>query len=561
MRWNALIVLMFLMSVFLSSNVFGEYVFNDCKVPPPPSSSVAGFKNGDNGLVIIPESQGKDWNINHSNANTYFFEDFESYEPYTMPENWTIIDGNGDGEHYIILDGNNLEDHDIFSPIGQGNNRFWYEDCRPALFTRNFLYYSDDEPGSNAPPTIERAIRNVTLPDNVTNPNALMLMFSWGFRQWRYQPWDHIAVRVNGQEVWSKYEESRGVAVVNISSFYSQGVRNYTLSFEYHDPDGVWGWAMGYDNIRIYCPGNATPSISLKNNYTVEENTTLMFIINVSDPDDDPLFIYTDAGEVLPDDPVMNNSNVNYSLWFNSWDVVFKWTPRIGEAGVYNISFNVTDLLGWAFANTTIIVVPYNFPPVFNNLSNNYTLVENQTFVLKLNATDENDENLTYYTNAGDVLPSSFSFNQTSGVFNWTPSFCDSGSYNVTFIVSDGRKNTSKTVTFNVEEVLNPVITSNPPRLIRVLKPFEYQLEVVPWVDGMEFYLAESPQGMHINQSGFVSWFPKYKGVYPVGVEVVCGGLVFGQYFNLFVVEPPVFGTPNVVSNKRPGCNGLTSNC
>ncbi len=562
MRWKALIALMFLMSVFLSSNALGEYVYNDCLMPPQPSSSVVGFKNGDNGLVVIPTSQGKDWNINHSNANTYFFEDFESYEVNTTPENWTIVDGNEDNYSFYILNGNNPSDHDIFAPLGQGNGWIWYEDCRPPLFTTKFLYYSDDDAGYGGDPyepTFEKAIRNVTLPNNVSNPNALMLMFSWGFRKYYRTPWDFLIMKVNNQQVWGKYNESRGVAVINISNFYKQGVRNYTLSFEYQDPDGAWGWAVGFDNIRIYCPGNATPSISLKNNYTVEENTTLIFTINVSDPDNDPLFIYTNAGEVLPDDPVMDNHNVNYSLWFNSWDVVFKWTPRIGEAGTYNISFNVTDLLNWAYANTTIIVVPYNFPPVFNNLSNNYTLVENQTFVLRLNASDENGDDLMFYTDAGDVLPSGFSFNQSSGVFNWTPSFCDSGSYNVTFTVSDGRKNTSKTVTLTVEEVLNPVIISKPPRLIKVLQPFKYQLKIVPWVDGMEFYLAESPQGMHINQSGFVSWLPKYKGVYPVDIAIVCGNMVFGQYFNLYVVEPPGFGNPNVisVSGKNTGFKDL----
>ncbi|MCD6464119.1 hypothetical protein J7L02_01175, partial [Candidatus Woesearchaeota archaeon] len=506
MRWGVLIVLVVLMFVVYSGVVFGEYVFNDCFMFFYPSSDsgldVRVGKGGvGKGLVLNP-GFGKDWNINHSNANTYFFEDFESYEVNTTPENWTIVNGNEDNYSFYIVSGYNMKDHDINGGYG------WPEDCRPPLFTNKFLYYSDDDAGRYDPPTVEKAVRNVTIPDNVTNPNALMLMFSWGFRQYMDWPWDYIMVKVNSQEVWSKYNESHGVAVINISNFYAQGVRNYTLSFEYHDPDAAWGFAVGYDNIRVYCPGNGTPSISLKNNYTVEEDSTLTITINVSDPDNDPLFIYTNAAEMLPEDPQNNNWNMEYSLHFNYWDVVFKWTPRFGEAGVYNVSFNVTDLLGWAFANTTIIVVPYNPPPVFHNLSNNYTLAENQTFVLRLNATDENDENLTYYTNAGEVLPSQFSFNQSTGVFNWTPSFCDSGSYNVTFIASDGRKNTSKTVTFNVLEVLDPVVVSIPPGRVRVLELFEYQLRVVPWVDGLEFYLVEGPQGMHVNQSGFVSWFP-----------------------------------------------------
>lgn len=79
-----------------------------------------------------------------------------------------------------------------------------------------------------------------------------------------------------------------------------------------------------------------------------------------------------------------------------------------------------------------------NYPPVLNPIGNK-KISENKTLVIDVDATDRNNNTLTYYTNAGQVLPSPFSFNQNTGLFAWTPTFNDSGRYFVSFNVTDGR--------------------------------------------------------------------------------------------------------------------------
>jgi len=51
------------------------------------------------------------------------------------------------------------------------------------------------------------------------------------------------------------------------------------------------------------------------------------------------------------------------------------------------------------------------------------------------------------------VLPSAFAFDSSSGLFNWTPTFYDSGEYIVTFNVTDGELWDSETITITVINV------------------------------------------------------------------------------------------------------------
>lgn len=86
-------------------------------------------------------------------------------------------------------------------------------------------------------------------------------------------------------------------------------------------------------------------------------------------------------------------------------------------------------------------------------LHENQTINENETLIIDVNATDPDEDNLTYGTNAGEVLPSPFSFNETTGLFIWTPTFYDAGEYNVTFNVTDGELWDEENTTITVIDV------------------------------------------------------------------------------------------------------------
>ncbi|MBI4181511.1 MAG: hypothetical protein HY520_00895 [Candidatus Aenigmarchaeota archaeon] len=78
---------------------------------------------------------------------------------------------------------------------------------------------------------------------------------------------------------------------------------------------------------------------------------------------------------------------------------------------------------------------------------------ENQSLVMDLEASDPNNDTLTFGTNAGDVLPSPFSFTPNTGVFSWTPTFDDAGNYAVLFNVTDGQFSDEETITITVINV------------------------------------------------------------------------------------------------------------
>src|SRR3989344_90627 len=79
----------------------------------------------------------------------------------------------------------------------------------------------------------------------------------------------------------------------------------------------------------------------------------------------------------------------------------------------------------------------YNTAPRFTPF-NNVTVREANRVLLDLNATDAENNTLTFYTNASAVLPSEFTFNSTTGLFDWTPTYLDQGNYTIFLNVTDG---------------------------------------------------------------------------------------------------------------------------
>lgn len=89
-----------------------------------------------------------------------------------------------------------------------------------------------------------------------------------------------------------------------------------------------------------------------------------------------------------------------------------------------------------------------NNPPVLQPIQN---IVVNETdYVnIQLNADDQDNDPLLFFTNASLILQSSFELNST-GFFSWQPTLQDAGIYPLEFSVFDGNLSDSKTVTIEV---------------------------------------------------------------------------------------------------------------
>ncbi|NUN11042.1 hypothetical protein HUU53_00140 [Candidatus Micrarchaeota archaeon] len=187
---------------------------------------------------------------------------------------------------------------------------------------------------------------------------------------------------------------------------------------------------------------NRPPILQLIGSKNVNEEQLLQIQLNASDADGEEITYSTSASEVLPS---------NYS--FNSTTGLFKWTPAQGEAGTYFVSFNASDLEDQDFEVVKITVnSTQNHAPILSSIGNK-TVNENQTLTIQLNASDSDNDELVFGTNAFTKLPSAFSFNTSTGKLVWTPTFEDAGIYNVLFNVTDGSLTDSETINITVKNV------------------------------------------------------------------------------------------------------------
>src|SRR3989442_10306958 len=126
------------------------------------------------------------------------------------------------------------------------------------------------------------------------------------------------------------------------------------------------------------------------------------------------------------------------------------WTPGFAAAGTYpNVKLAVTDGIETASRSFTLVVAPVNQPPTLV-VPADRTIREGDPLRLVLRATDPEGDALVF---SSRFLPGGSSLDRETGVFEWTPSFTQAGTYHVPFTVSDGLGSTSKTVTLTVLNV------------------------------------------------------------------------------------------------------------
>ncbi|MCX6748565.1 MAG: Ig-like domain-containing protein, partial [Candidatus Pacearchaeota archaeon] len=178
--------------------------------------------------------------------------------------------------------------------------------------------------------------------------------------------------------------------------------------------------------------------------------TLLLPIDNALIENSSVAFSYTaiDDKALVLDCGFYGNFDSSFRKWANETTVngtindFFAWDIPDGTY-IWNIKCSDGSNEAFTSTNRTIIV---NNPdaPVFTIIGNK-TLYENETLIFSVNATDADEDNLTY---SALNLPMGASF--TSQIFSWQPSFSQAGSYNVTFVVSDSKLETRMNVSIKV---------------------------------------------------------------------------------------------------------------
>ncbi|MDY6935062.1 MAG: DUF2341 domain-containing protein [Spirochaetota bacterium] len=169
---------------------------------------------------------------------------------------------------------------------------------------------------------------------------------------------------------------------------------------------------------------NRQPEIESIGNRAVDENQLLEFTVKASDPE---------GGELI-----YSAHNLPSGATFDATTQVFCWFPDYGQSGNYpDVLFVVTDngsSPAVASESITISVGDVNRPPVLEFIGDR-TVDENQLLEFMINANDPDEDDLIY--SASD-LPSGATFNSTTRLFSWMPSFGQTGVYsNILFTVDD----------------------------------------------------------------------------------------------------------------------------
>ncbi|MGH8016201.1 MAG: putative Ig domain-containing protein, partial [Candidatus Zixiibacteriota bacterium] len=230
----------------------------------------------------------------------------------------------------------------------------------------------------------------------------------------------------------------------------------------------------------------------------------------------------------------------------------FNWTPTFTQSGTYNLTFRATD---GSLVDTEIVTITVNeagnqFPVLATIGPRNGTEGVNLNFGVSATDPDGSSPQLT-----ATPLPAGATFNDNgngTGTFNWTPTFTQSGSYNVKFVATDGVLRDSEFVSITIVESGNqaPVLAAIGARSITEGALLTFGISATD-PDGTtpNFTTSTLPAGATFinngNGTGSFSWTPTFvqAGSYPVTFRATDGTLTDTEV---------VVITVNEAGNQRP---------
>ncbi len=332
-------------------------------------------------------------------------------------------------------------------------------------------------------------------------------------------------------------------------TFEQSGVYS-NVTFKISDPSGL----SDSKSITITVKHvNRPPALAEIPAKTIDENTPLAFDLQGSDPDkeDQGKLVYTAKG--LPAGAVLDGAHVS-------------WTPTYEQSGVYTIDFTVSDGQLSDSKQTSITVNHVDRPPVLQPVTVQ-TVDENKELSFTVKGSDPDKEDAGKYYYMASQLPVGAVFDSTSGKFDWTPTFEQSGDYTIKIkVVDPAGLSDEKEVTVKVNHVnRTPVFPEQPLQSVDENQPLTFK--VLPAADpdkedaGKLVYSAEQlPQGAVFDAATqTLSWTPTYEqsGEYTALLKVTDGQFTVSQPLKILVKHvnrPPVVAQPadQIIDENKP---------
>lgn len=216
--------------------------------------------------------------------------------------------------------------------------------------------------------------------------------------------------------------------------------------------------------ITVIEAGNQTPVLAPVNDTTVAEGGSLVVAVSATDADGEIPGLSASGPDNAPlpaNASFLDNANGTGALTFN---------PDFGQAGVYDIVFKAVDAaLDVDSVVMQITVTEINQLPVLAAIgAQNGT--ENVLLQFVVTATDA--DGTIPILSTSTPLPGTAIFVDSAngtGVFEWTPTFTDAGTYNVTFFATDADVPTD----IDSEQVVITIVDAGnqPPVLTAIATP------------------------------------------------------------------------------------------
>ncbi|HEX6827988.1 MAG TPA: putative Ig domain-containing protein [Burkholderiales bacterium] len=290
---------------------------------------------------------------------------------------------------------------------------------------------------------------------------------------------------------------------------------------------------------------NRPPVLNLIGNKSATVGAPLTFTASAADPDGDTM---TFSATGLPAGATLTPQGV------------FSWTPT--AAGNSTVTITVTDSGGATDSETiTITVGNVNRPPVLNPIGSK-TVGENQLLTFTATASDPDGDTLTF---SATGLPAGATLTP-QGVFSWTPTFAQAGSYTVTITVSDpGALKAQESITITVGN------TNRAPSVNAITNKTATEGQALAFTvsgtdpdgDALTFSATGLPAGATLSPTGAFSWTPATGQAsatpYSVTVTATDNGtpaltstaVTFTITVSAPVVAPPPSGTVQITRARR----------